>query len=303
MIINKIRVMHVISSLKRGGIEIFLLNLIKNTDRKYFDMNICCIGQNGPMAEAYEKLGSRVFLLTYTKSNILSFIIKLRKLFIKEKVDIVHSHLGSLTFWIALAARLAGVRIVVSTFHNTYKYKPFLKHYFYIRLSQGLIDKQFVVSYAVQHWLEQLYGVCRSEVLYLGVDTNRFDKSKYLNLKNLRRQLDIPEHTIVVGTVGNCTYQKDHTTFLRMAQEIIRKYDNNIKFLIIGEGPLHMELVELSKTLNISDKVIFTGAREDIPQLMALMDVFVLTSRWEGLGIVLLEAQSMGLPIVASRIP
>lgn len=300
---RKIRVIHVISTLNRGGIERFLYDLLQFCDKEKFDMSVCCLGNSGIMKEYYEKTGSQVFLCPYQSPNVLALVLKLFRLFSSVKIDIVHSHVGSFTVWVALAARLARIPTIISTYHNTYRFKPHFRHWAYLRLTRRLVNKQFAVSLAVKRWFQEKYGVCDLEVVYLGVDAQKFSPAQTIDLTKLRDELGIPRGTRIVGTVGNCTAQKDQKTFLKMASAILSSYSGPVTFLIVGDGALRGELEHFAHSLGIRDKVIFTGSREDVPPLMSLMDIFVLTSLWEGLPVTVLEAQALSRPIVASRVP
>jgi glycosyltransferase involved in cell wall biosynthesis len=295
--------MHVVSTLKRGGIEVFVTELIRRSDPGRFRMSVCCLSECDGLGDVLRGAGAAVLYCPYKSPGVLTLLLHLSRLFRAEDVDVVHSHVGSFTVWVALAARLARVAAVVATYHNTYRYPHRRLSAAYLRVAKAIATRQVAVSHAVAEWLERYYGLRGLEVLYCGVDTGKFTPRAPEDVAAIREALGIPCGTRVVGTVCALSMQKDPRTFLRVAQTVVELLEAPVRFLVVGDGLMRAELESFARHLGLSGTVAFLGVRPDVELLMAVMDVFVLTSRWEGLPITLLEAQASGLPVVASRVP
>jgi len=158
-------------------------------------------------------------------------------------------------------------------------------------------DAEFVSSELTgKSWADRR----KIEVIYNGVNVQRFDRSKAPSLD--RRALGIPTDRPMVATVANCIPEKGLDVFLKAAQ-VVLKDGTEATFVIVGDGPLLEELRQLAQSLGIAESTVFLGVRSDVHEIMALSDVFVLCSLWEeAFALVLLEAMASGLPVVASRI-
>jgi glycosyltransferase involved in cell wall biosynthesis len=142
----------------------------------------------------------------------------------------------------------------------------------------------------------------RLVVIPNGIEINRLVRTNSKNLARIRRELDIDSDCFVYLSVGRLTEQKGHRYLLDAIPKVISKYPNQLVFIIAGEGYLSEKLEEKARDLNIDHVVNFLGSRSDIPDLLALADVFVMPSLSEGLPLALLEAMYVGLPVVASQV-
>jgi len=133
-----------------------------------------------------------------------------------------------------------------------------------------------------------------------GVDVQRFT-SLDNSTNAVRSEFGFEQSTPVVGIVGRLRPQKDHSNFLNAAAQI-KKSIPNVKFLIVGDGPLRNQLETQSRLLGLESSVLFCGVRQDIPAIMAALNVLVISSQWEGLPVTLLEGMAAGLPVVATAI-
>ena len=295
--------MHVVSTLKRGGIEVFVTELLRRSERDCFGMSVCCLSESRELEETCRVAGAAVFHCQYTSPDLVSLVLRMARLFRQQRVDVVHSHVGAFTAWVALAGRLAGVQAVVGTYHNTYRYPKRGLAVSYLWLGKLLATRQTAVSRAVSDWFEVEYGLRDLEVLYLGVDTEKYVPLWPEQVAGVRAELGISSGAHVVGTVCALSVQKDLSTFLRAARHVVESLESHVYFLVIGDGVMRAELERFAQQLDLNGTVVFLGVRSDVERLIAAMDVFVLTSRWEGLPITVLEAQSSAVPIVASRLP
>jgi glycosyltransferase involved in cell wall biosynthesis len=132
-----------------------------------------------------------------------------------------------------------------------------------------------------------------------GISLDRFEKR--VETKKMKTQLGLGEKTRVIGTIGSLVIEKGHIYLLEAARQILDVV-KDLKFLIVGDGPLRKALEEKSEELGIKKDVIFMGQRKDVPELLTVMDIFVLPSIKEGLPVALLEAMAAKRPIVATRV-
>jgi glycosyltransferase involved in cell wall biosynthesis len=214
----------------------------------------------------------------------------------------VHTHLFKSDFHGRLAARLAGVPVVVSTLHNSdvwARYGPLGALY---GATARFADSLIAVSHEVRlHHLRHT-GITAQQVITIenGVNVARFLNQEAAG-QAVRRELRIAEDAILFGIVGRLKPQKDHATFLRAAAEIHRQLPA-ARFLVVGDGPLRSELEAQAHELGLDTVLTFTGLRSDIPAILATLDILMFSSLWEGLPVTLLEGMAAALPVVATAV-
>ncbi len=302
------KVLHIITQLELGGAQKNVLDILSRLDQKRFQIHL--ISSNGLLTkEAASIPGLNLTLLPFLRRNpnpifdlaaFLAIIFYIRR----NKIQVVHTHsskAGILGRW---AARAAGVRVIIHTVHG-WGFHDYFKSFFndlYIfmeRLTARITTKLIVVSEGdIQKGLANKIG---SKDQYLvvrcGIDWPAFDASR-AQKDDIRRSLGIKEDDLVVEMVACLKPQKNPLDFVRSAG-LILKENPRVKFFLAGDGALRSS-VERAVIREGMDKSFFMlGWRKDIAGLMSVCDVFVLTSLWEGLPLVLLEAMSSSKPIVA----
>lgn len=301
------KVLHVLGRMDAGGVETWLVNLLKNTDRSLIEHDFLLLrsGKGFYDEEIIKNEGS----LNYcTKnSNPLLFLLKLYKFLRQNKPDIVHSHVYTFSGIVVLIAFLANIKVRVSHSHNDMLAKEskssFIKK-IYLKLMKKIIDifatdKIAVSEFAAQSLYSESWKSKNIKIMPCTIDLSKFDK-KYEN-KNLREELGIPESALVLGHVGSFTEQKNHNFLIDVFFEI-HKQNSNVYLVLVGDGVLKAQIEEKVVALGLSSKVLFLGLRKDVPILMmSVFNVFVFPSLWEGLGLVAVEAQSAGLLCIASK--
>lgn len=262
----------------------------------------------------YGEAGSNVYVLPIDKKHgIIIREIRMNRLYYKffkeHKYDMIYVDTeNGLRAIHMLMAKLAGVKVRVLHSHNTalqtnskaskliHKY---MKNLFSISATHYL-----ACSDGAAHWLfpKKIYENGDYEVINNGVDTDvfKFDNEKRTQM---RQKYNIKENDVVAGCVGRFAYQKNHSYMLDVAAKAV-EMNSNFKLLLLGNGELEDELRAKAEGLGIADNIIFAGTSTDVNDYLSAMDVFILTSRFEGLGIVLIEAQSNGLrAVVADTVP
>lgn len=303
-----IKIAYVIPTLDLGGAERQLVALARGLDRSRFLPVIFCLTATGPLVADLEEAGveTRCFALRGLKvwrnpvrvaQCLLAFFNDLKK----EKPEIVHGLLFHAYVLGTYAAKLTGVPIVIASRRSLGHFKGGKPHYLLAeRLANRMTDLIVANSEAVKEDVVRQERVepAKVRVIYNGIDPYLYDIPAD---PALRASLGVPEEARIVGVVANLIHYKGHRFFLQACQEVKRKYPA-VCFLLIGDGPLRGALEGLARKLGLDKDVLFLGSRQDIPQLLALMDVAVLPSLEEGFPNAILEAMAARKPVVATRV-
>ncbi|MFC2114653.1 glycosyltransferase family 4 protein [Bacteroidota bacterium] len=172
------------------------------------------------------------------------------------------------------------------------------------RFSKRKYNNNSIVKYiCVSEKIRDILGQCvtdhsKLEVVHSGVDLSRFEGKTQTGI--LRKDFQISESELLIGNVAALADHKDYYTFVNTA-EVLTRQGINARFLIIGEGPLEDELKKYISSKNLSNKILFTGFRNDIPDILPELDVFLFTSKTEGLGTSILDAMACGVPVVSTN--
>lgn len=299
---KKTRILHIIESGGPGGAETVLLNIVNHLDRSKYH-SIVALLRRGWLQKMLKKNSISTILLNSDRSYDVGFLLRLWRTIKEHRIDLVHSHLPDINLYSCLAGFAAGVP-VVTTYHGriTSRRKSISPD----GLKYSLIRKLSTRIVAVSDWLKddlvQSAGFPprRLKRIYNGVDWKRFDPAFDSLAK--RKELQIASDEKVVGMVANLRPAKAYQYFVRAAA-IIAENAPKVKFLIIGEEEdrLRERVTKEVEALGLADKVILLGFREDVPELLRLLDVFVLSSVSEGLSIATIEAMAAGVPVVVTR--
>jgi len=312
---SKIKVLQIITKLVMGGAQEHLIYLCDLLNKERYRVKVLSGAQTGPEGELIkeiEKQGIDLFILPELVGEInplkdLLALIQLTRHIKKERFDIVHTNSSKAGILGRLAAKLAGVPIVIHTVHGWGHHDEMgkLRKGFYIFLEKcagKLTDKIITVSdLDTKKGLNN--GIADSGkyiTIRSGINLSVFNPAT-IDVEHEKRKWGIPLTNNVVGSIMRFSKQKNPLDFVKMAAEIVEK-NPKVSFLLVGDGSLKPQIESSILQLNLSEKVILTGVRDDVPQLLAVMDVFVLPSLWEGLPRVILQAMAMGLPIVATEV-
>jgi len=223
------------------------------------------------------------------------------------KYQIVHTHSSKAGILGRLAANLAGVPVIIHTVHgwSFHDRMSKVRRFLYIRLERLVAswsDALIVVTKQdITKGLDNGIGSDeRYHLIRSAIPGDEFAKTK-VNKEQVRLELGIPEDVPVVGNIGRFSAQKNPLDWIRVANGIATQIPD-CWFLLVGDGPLRVDVETLAKEYGIFDQMIFTGLRRDVSSMLAAMDVFLLTSLWEGLPRVIPQAFAMEIPVVANSV-
>jgi glycosyltransferase involved in cell wall biosynthesis len=304
---GKINLLYIITKLELGGAQTQLLSLVRGLDREKFNIFLFTAQDGLLLQEALVLEGLKIKRSRFLDRavNPLQDLLALFELyhFIKKnKIQIVHTHsskAGILGRW---AAALAGVKNILHTVHgwSFNDYQNVLTKKFYLlleKITAEFSDKLIVVSYYdKQKGLNNhIARKDKYEIIRYGIDFGKFRSKDY----SIREELGILPDDSVVGMVSCFKPQKSPQDFVLLAY-LIKQTLPNTKFILIGDGILRRTIEDLIIKFGLENDLILTGWRRDIPKILSILDVFVLTSLWEGLPISVLEAMASSLPVVVT---
>ena len=309
---RKTRVLHLITSLELGGAQQNTLYCTANHDRGLFDVELIA-GAGGQLDdEARAITDARVQIVPWLRHQIdplrdLEALVRLRSHMAANDIDVVHTHSSKAGILGRLAAHLAGVPFVVHTVHgwsfNDTQSRTRRRAYVEMeRLAAGFTNRIVVVS-SRNREKGLIMGIGRPDrdaVVHSGIDVDAFRQPE-TDRRAVRRSLGYGPDQVVVGTVACLKPQKAPLDFVRAAAEAYSR-DERLRFFIAGDGPLRPAVEAEITRLGLGGIVQLLGWRRDVVDLYHAMDVFLLTSIFEGLPRSVLQAMAAGVPVVATDV-
>lgn len=293
-----IRILHIVHSLDMGGMENGLVNLINRTDPNMFVHDVCCLSRKGRFAERIIRDDCEIFPLHKKQGHDIFLMYKLWRVLRRKKYDIIHTRNWS-AFDALLPGKLFKNSLIVHSEHGTGFSGQVRRRIIARRLLDTCISRYVTVSKDLKKWLSEYVGIRESkiQVIQNGVDTERFCPG----VSAKRSLLNISPDDIVIGFVGRLDRIKNLPVLIIAFSRLLRDLPN-LCLLIVGDGPDEPILRSMADEMGISHKVQFLGAQDDVVPYLRLMDLFVLPSQLEGMSNTILEAMSVGVPVVAFRV-
>lgn len=292
------KIVHVITTISRGGAENQLLILAREQVSSGQDVTVVFLKDAPELLEDFQSAGVTVNESCYEK-NILYQLMLMVKYF-KNNDVIIHAHLPRAEI---LVAATSMKRSFIVTRHNSEKFFPKMPTSISSFLSRMVTDRAklvIAISNEVSIFLKKTKEI--SENTKIDIIKYGFDNTMVISQKNtIKSELGLNDSDIIVGTIGRIVPQKDYPTLLN-AFAAFNNIVPNSKLIILGDGPLSSEMKWLTTKLSLDKNVLWLGKKSKIQDYLSIMDIFVLSSIYEGFGLVLLEALSVGVPIVASNI-
>lgn len=287
----------------RGGVESFIHSYTSNFSEAV-QIDYIAPLESIPYEEEFKKRGSKVFHIPSRRSNLKKHKELLNKIFEENNYDVVWSNLvtlSSVEFLEIAHKHNVPVRIVHS--HNNQNMGNAISKIMHklnsYKLGAIATDYWACSQDAAQWMFNGVKTQTTPMVVNNAIKVEDFIYNENTR-KSIRDEFNINESTLLIGNVGRLHFQKNQMFLLEIFSEM-HKTNSDTKLMIVGSGDLLEKLKNKARELNIQNSVIFTGQRDDIPQLMSAFDGFVLPSVFEGLGIVLVEAQAAGLPCFTSE--
>lgn len=293
-----IRVLQVIGSLGYAGVEAVVMNYYRHIDieKVQFDFISC-----SPVKQRYDdeilSRGGYIYRLPSRSRKPLSYMKELHKIIRENKYQIVHIHQNSASMAMdAIVARSCGVKAVIGHSHNT-SCNVLWQHYLFKPFVNLFLDYRFACSEAAGRWV---FGKRKCQVLHNAIDIKKYEfdsevRHKYRTEFNLKDKF-------VIGFIGRLHPQKNCFRILDIINEIQKKID--VTLVMIGDGEEREEIENYIKEKYLTEKVLLLGKRDDVSSWYSVMDVFLMPSLYEGLPVVLVEAQASGLPcVISDKVP
>jgi len=300
----KITIAHVVYSFGTGGIENGIVNIINNmNNEKYFHV-ICCLTTTGNFQDRLIYNNYIIYSLNKKSGNDIIVPINLVKIFRSHNVNIVHLRGWPTLIEGVISAMISRAKAIIFGFHgktaNEVNGSSFIRKYSE-KLALKFVDKIITLSDIMKSEYSKYLGINENliNVIYNGVDTNKFKHVPERD--NIRFDLGINNFDIVIGSIGRIDPVKDFDTLLRSFKKISDNY-NNVKLIIVGDGTELPRLKKLAFDFDINESTIFTGHRDDIQNILNVIDIYAQTSIYEGFSNTILEAMATSLPIVATNV-
>jgi glycosyltransferase involved in cell wall biosynthesis len=288
-----VQVLHIIKSLGRGGAEILLPETLRQHDKERFHFHYIYFlpWKNQVVAEIEKEGGTVVCIPAKNNAAILFAVRRIIDYVRKHNIQLIHCHLP----WAGMAGRLVGRLTgvpVVYTEHN--KWERYHKLTYYLnKISFGSQQRVIAVSGEVAASIKTNYNKPKPDVQVVlnGTDTAKYERTQVIE-KDVRKEFNIPANATVIGITCVFRVQKRLTTWLEIASALHAKHPNTY-FILVGDGPLRDEIHAKAKALGTEQFVFFAGLQTETRPYFKAMDIFMMSSEFEGLPIALLEAMSM----------
>lgn len=285
------KVVHINTEFSWSGGEVQTYYLVKGLENHGVE-NTLITQPNSPLAAKAKEEKIKVIEIFMKGEWDIAAVLKLRKILKKIEPDVLHLHTSHAHTLGLLAGKLTKVKKILVTRRMDHPIRKFLS-----RIKYNKVDKIAAISEGVKKAL--IAGGVKKDkvtVIYSSVDEPNVSP-----ISDLREEFNLGDDALLLGTVASLVKRKGHRYLFEAIVKVKDKFPQ-VKLLVAGEGPLEEKLKKLVEKLSLENEIIFTGFRKDIPEILSILDVFVLVSLKEGLGVSLLEAGSYGLPIVATNV-
>lgn len=304
-----VRILHVVGALNRGGVETWLMHVLRHIDRDRFHFDFLT-HTDAPAAydDEARALGARIIPCLHP-SQPLQYGRRFKRILREHgPYDVVHSHVHHFSGYTLRLAAQAGVPLRIAHSHSdttAAENAARRARRAYLAIMQRWVQRYATTGLGASERAAALFGPDwprdpRWRTLYCGIDLTPFRAP--VDRDACRAEFGFPADALVIGHIGSFRPVKNHAFLVEIAAETIRR-EPRARFLLVGDGPLRPDIERQAAQAGLGDTVIFAGLRDDVPRLMrGALDVFVLPSLYEGLGLVLIEAQTAGLPCVYSDV-
>lgn len=299
------RILHVITTINRGGAENHLADLVCGQLDREAEVSVAYLKGDGYWTERLVSAGCSVVPLGLRRYGEIRPIFKLGKLLREFQPDIVHAHMPPAELYsrLAMMAFDFSGSFVISK-HNDERFSPGWGQRFVGRWVLSRAKRVIAISGAVHRYVEANLRPQPDQVttVHYGIDPAPYRAISPGIVSGVRAFWNVPDGAQVIGTVARFVPQKALHVLLEAYANYRASAVRDSRLVLVGRGPLEGDLKQLAVTLGIENSVVWAGFREDIQAVMCAFDCFALTSKYEGFGLVLLEAMAAGRPVVATSV-
>jgi len=304
----KIRILFVIDNIQFGGGERVFAQIINGLNPEKYSIFLAS-QLSKHFYESIRNKKVRFFHLDFSKRINLILIFKLSKIIRKNKIQIVHGQGTRAEFYARIANKIGERSKYVSTIAmpvEGFDVSPFRKkiYRFFDKLSERFVDRFIVVSDVLREMMIKKRGLPPDKVIriYNGIEPDQYSPKNFKKSRlEVRKEFKINDTSLVIGAIGRLVWQKGFEYLIQAIPDVI-KVDSNVRFIIVGDGPLMDRLKAQSSKLKVNDHLILTGFREDIKEILSAIDILVIPSLKEGFPMITLEGMAMARPIIATHI-
>lgn len=301
-----VKVLYITDTMKqRFGVTSVIMNYLSHWPNSNVSIDIMAYEDSeNEMIEKAKELGAKVFFMPFlSPKNIPSFISFYNSFFSENKYDIVHSHFNQIDAIVFPIARKYGVKKCISHSHSTKLSDHKLKAIRNRLMCLNIAHNADYLAACSEMAGRALYGRSFSHrqntlIIHNGIDCDKFLFSAE-NRKQIRNEFGIENDDILIGHVGSFKLTKNQLFLVRVFSELLKK-NNKYKLMLVGDGQTMKMVKEECHKLDVENNVVFTGARSDVDKILSALDIYILPSIYEGLGISAIEAQANGIPCVLS---
>jgi glycosyltransferase involved in cell wall biosynthesis len=295
-----LKVVHVVLSLDYGGVQRLVLDLVREGRHLGQQVAVVCLKRRGEFAPQAQAAGGQVFCMEKRSGLSIRLMGRVKRLLRQLCPQVIHTHQMDGLIHVGPAAAALGVPVVVHTQHGK-RYALGLGTRIMGRLAGGFCSRFFCVSKDLAKGVRanHLVPSRKISVVRNGINTQRFREGR--DADSLRQALGIPRAARIIGTVGRLHAIKRQDLLLR-AFARVRNTCPDVHLVLVGDGPLLADLRAQAGSLALTPWTHFAGYQAEPERHLALMDVFALTSEFEGMPLALLEAWAAGVPVVAAQV-
>jgi glycosyltransferase involved in cell wall biosynthesis len=304
----KTKLLYVIDALQFGGGERVFAQIINGLPQEQYKIFLASCS-NEQFLQALGSASVDFFSTDFSRRLNFYLIPRLTKIIKKNGISIVHGQGARAEFYARLASKLAGTTKYVSTIAmpvEGFDVGPVRKgiYRFFDRFSERFVDRFLVVSDALRDAIIAEHGIPAEKVtrIYNGIEIEHYSPQKDNGSREaIRHDFKVEDDAFLIGAIGRLVWQKGFAYLIRAIPSILQTFPRT-KLLLVGDGPLRLEMEALSENLKIDEHVIFTGFRADVRRILSAIDILVVPSLLEGFPMITLEGMAMAKPIIATKI-
>ena len=297
----KKKILHLITGLEIGGAEMMLLKTLPRMQND-FDNRVCCINGHGPMGEKLEAAGVPVYYLNLKNIFDLDIIWRFKKIIKEFNPDILVTYLIHADLFGRILGRIFGIKKIICSVRAKLIQVKYLPLLFLDALTSPLVTHYHFNSQTVANMYHKFFFLPKRKITIIpnGLEIGKYDI--HIDTQKKKEALGISQNKTVLGYTAKLREQKGHKYLITAFAEVL-KNDKDIVLILIGDGDERKNIERQAHDLGISNDLILLGNRDDVPEILQIIDIFVFPTLFEGMSNALMEAMAAGKPIIATDIP